>query len=74
MSKHDPIVRLRHMLDHARETVSLTADKTFDDLGDDRLLDLALLHLITIIGEAANRTPKETQDKYPKLSGHRSSV
>ena len=67
MSKHDPLVRLRHMLDHARETVSITAGKTFDDLGDDRLLDLALLHLITIIGEAANRIPKETRDKYPEI-------
>ena len=61
MSLHDANIRLRHMLDYAREAVELTKDKTQDDLGTERILDLALLHLITMIGEAANRIPSEFQ-------------
>jgi hypothetical protein len=37
------------MLDHAREVVSLTADKTRQDLEADRVLTLALTRLLEII-------------------------
>ena len=67
MSEHDHTVRLRHMLDHAREAVNAVSGKTRADLGTERLLDLALMHLITIIGEAANRVPKDIQDQHPEI-------
>jgi hypothetical protein len=38
MSRHSDIVRLRHMLDHARETVALVEGKTRADLDNTRLL------------------------------------
>ncbi len=38
------------------------------DLDSDRLLELALLHLITMLGEAANRVPKEAQAQYPEVA------
>ena len=50
MSEHDDSVRLRDMLDHAREAVALSADKSRADLDANRLLELSLLHLITIVG------------------------
>lgn len=33
----------------------------------DRLRNLALAHLIEIIGEAANRTPKDFQHQHPQI-------
>ncbi len=53
---HDPDrVRLRHMLDHAREAVELVRGRTRQNLDDDRLLGLALVRLLEIVGEAAGR-------------------
>ena len=55
MSRHDDAVRLRHMLDHAREAVAALKDRSRADLDDDRLFELGLLKLVEIIGEAASR-------------------
>lgn len=46
---------VRHMRDHAREAVELTRDKSRADLNTHRLLNLALVRLVEIIGEAASR-------------------
>jgi uncharacterized protein with HEPN domain len=54
MSKDD-LVRLRHMLDSAQEAVELTQSKSRADLDNDRVLSLALVRLLEIVGEAANR-------------------
>lgn len=56
MSRRDDLVPIRHMLDHAREAVEMAGDQTADDLRANRQLNLALVRLIEIIGEAANRT------------------
>ncbi len=58
MSQHRTTVSLRHMLDHALEAVTLTKGKTRADLDKDRELNLALVRLLEIIGEAASRIPK----------------
>lgn len=50
MTQHDPMVRLRPMLDHADEAMRLIEDKSRDDLDDDRVLTLALVQLMQIIG------------------------
>jgi len=65
MSRHDPLIRLRHMLDHAREAVVMVRNKTRGDLDKDRQLNLALVRLLEIIGEAAQRVPPEEQSKLP---------
>ncbi len=67
MSHHDPIVRLRHMLSHAREAVALTQGKTRSDLDRDRLLNLALVRLLEIVGEAASRVPAAERVAYAKI-------
>ena len=58
MSRRDETVVLRHMLDHAREAVQLTAGRGREDLDQDRLLSLALIRFLEIVGEAANRVPR----------------
>jgi uncharacterized protein with HEPN domain len=45
------------MLDHAREAVTLVEGSTEDDLRSNRLLQLALVRLVEIIGEAAAGIP-----------------
>jgi uncharacterized protein with HEPN domain len=52
------------MLDHA---VELARGRTRTDLDTDRLLNLALVRLLEIVGEAANRVPKEEQTQYPRV-------
>jgi uncharacterized protein with HEPN domain len=67
MSRHESLVRLRHMLDHGREAVTMAAGKTRTDLDTDRKLNLALVRLLEIIGEAASRTPDDERTQYPQI-------
>ena len=60
-------VRLRHMLDHACEAVSMVRGKTRADLDTDRALNLALVRLLEITGEAASRIPKSERELYPDI-------
>ena len=57
----DDLVRLRHMLDAAKEAMSFAQNKTRNDLDTDRMLTLSLVQSILIIGEAASRVTKECQ-------------
>ena len=56
------------MLNHALEAVAMTEGKTRADLDEDRQLNLALVRLLEIIGEAATRIPKEDQARYTDIS------
>jgi len=67
MSRHDPIVRLRHMLDHAREARDLARGRSRTDLDSDRLLNLSLVHLLGIVGEAAAWTPQDIRQRHPGI-------
>jgi uncharacterized protein with HEPN domain len=67
MSRHDDAVRMQHMLEYAREAVTLARGKTRADLESDRVLNLALVRLLEIIGEAANRVSKATQAAHPAI-------
>jgi len=60
-------MRLRHMLDYAREAIALTHSKTREDLDHDRLLELALVRLLEVVGEAASHIPEEERAKYPAV-------
>src|SRR5262245_28015713 len=68
MSKHDDEVRLRHMLEHAREAVAFVVGKDRSDLEASRMLSLALVRLIEIVGEAANRVSKTRQKQLSQIS------
>lgn len=67
MSRHDPMVRVRHMLDHTREAVEMVKGKTRADLDADRQLNLALVRLVEVIGEAAARIPDDFRALYPQV-------
>ncbi len=67
MSRRDAAVRLRHMLDHAREAVEMARGKTRTDLDSDRKLNLALVRLLEIVGEAATRMTAPERAEYPGI-------
>jgi uncharacterized protein with HEPN domain len=67
MSRHDDVIRLRHMRDHAAEAIAMTRRKKRADLDQDRMLELALVRLMEIIGEAAGRVTPETRAQLPNL-------
>jgi uncharacterized protein with HEPN domain len=67
MTRHDVLVRLRHMLDHAREAGSLARNRQRSDLDTDRLLSLALTHLLEIVGEAGARIPADQRARWPAI-------
>jgi uncharacterized protein with HEPN domain len=61
MTRRNPVYSFRDMLTHAQEAVALVEGRQRIDLDKDRLLNLALVRLLEIIGEAANRIPRENQ-------------
>lgn len=58
---------IHHMLSHAREAVSFAEGRTRADLDADRLLNLALVRLLEVIGEAAGRVSTEMRDEHPEI-------
>jgi uncharacterized protein with HEPN domain len=67
MPRHDADVRLRHKLDAAREGVQMAQGKTRAALDADRPLNLSLVRLLEIVGEAASRVPARERAKYPGI-------
>lgn len=67
MTRRNPAARLRHMLDHAREAVQMLGTGTEQDLAQNRLLELALVRLVEIVGEAASQVPAEFREAHPQI-------
>ncbi|MBI5115235.1 DUF86 domain-containing protein [Candidatus Poribacteria bacterium] len=67
MTKHADVIRYRHMLDYAKEAVSLSRGRMREDLDTDRTLNLSLTRLLEIIGEAASRVSKEERSNHPEI-------
>ena len=67
MSRHDPLVCVHHMLDHAREAVEMVRNRSRTDLDTDRMLNLALLRLMEVVGEAAARVPEKFRARHSQV-------
>ena len=63
----DDAIRLRHMLDAAREAVEFAEGRTRVDLDSDRKLVLALVKDAEIIGEAAYQVSQTTRNQLPDI-------
>lgn len=61
------LIRLRHMRDAAAEALQFAAGKMRADLDHDRMLILAILKDLEIIGEAAGRVSRETKQRNPTV-------
>lgn len=67
MTRRDDTIRLRHMLDHAREAIEMAKGRQRSELGTDRQLMLSSLKLIEIVGEAAYRVSPEVREAHPGI-------
>ena len=66
MSKADR-VRLQHMLDSARESIALSQGRSRADLDKSRMLTLALVKSMEIVGEAASKVSSDTRAGTPAI-------
>jgi uncharacterized protein with HEPN domain len=55
------------MLDHAREAMAMAEGKARGDLDTDRMLNLALVKLLEIVGEAASRVGSDEQARHTQI-------
>ena len=67
MTRHDDRTRLRHMLNNSKEALALVQDKVRADLDQNRMLELSLVRLVEIIGEAAARVTEAFKNQYPQI-------
>jgi len=65
--RKDDLIRLRHMLDAAREAIEFAQNKCRTDLDNDRKLTLALVKDVEIIGEAAYQITEDTRRALPEI-------
>ena len=63
----DDLIRLRHMVDAAKEAISFVKNETRDSIETNRVIVLSLLRLIEIIGEAASQVTKEFQSNHSEI-------
>ena len=63
----DDATRLRHMLAAAEEAVGFAAGRTRADLDHERMLSLALVRLIEVIGEAAANVTPAMRSAHPEI-------
>ena len=67
MPKRDVRIALLDMRDHAREAIGFSSGRRRSDLDTDRMLQLSLMQLVQIIGEAANSIPLAEHTKHPQI-------
>ena len=60
-------MRMRHMLDAAKEAASFVQGKQRSDLQSNRMLVLSVVRLIEVIGEAASQVTKEFQQAHSEI-------
>ncbi len=65
--RNDDAIRLRHMLDAGQEAIEFARGHTRADLDGDRMLVLALMKDIEIIGEAAYQVSPTTREQLPAI-------
>ena len=69
--RKDDDIRLRHMLDAAREAVAFARGRTRGDLDKNRQLVLALVKDVEIVGEAATQVTEPTRQRLPEIPWER---
>ncbi len=60
MAKND-LIPVKHMYDSAMEAFEMARGKSLDEIKNERMLNLSLVRLIEVMGEAANRVTQKTQ-------------
>jgi len=79
MPRPETYLLLEHRLAHAREAAEMVRGRQRVDLYTDRKLNLALVRLLEIVGEAASRVSRTEQDRivgmpWPEIVGLRNRL
>lgn len=61
------LIRVRHMLDAAQETLGFIRGKKRSELDRNRMLTLSLIKEIEMIGEAANKVSESFRKKHASI-------
>jgi uncharacterized protein with HEPN domain len=64
----DDQVRLRHMLDAAKEAVGFAKGRSRTELDTNRMLSLSLVRLLEVIGEAAYGISPSFRERHPDIA------
>lgn len=56
-------IRIRHMLDASRKAIEFSHGRSRADLDEDDMLAYSLARAVEIVGEAASRVSRETQEE-----------
>ena len=67
MTAIDDLTRIRHMRDASKEILEFTIGSSQSSFAANRMLQLAVVKDLEIIGEAANNVSTECQEKYPYI-------
>ena len=65
------LVRLRHILDAAREAVAFCHTRSRQDLDTDRMFYHCLIRLLEVVGEAARAVSRSFRDAHPDIAWRR---
>lgn len=65
--KSEDRIRIRHMLEAVKEALAFTIDKSREDLDNNRMLTLAIIKELEIIGEAASKLTPEFKAGLPHI-------
>lgn len=65
----DDLIRIRHMLEAAREAEQFCQKQTIDSLQTDRMRSLAIVRCFEIIGEAAATFTPRFKEAHPLVPG-----
>jgi len=63
----DDRLRLKHMLEAAKEAITAAQGRTRDDLEKDRIWTLGIVKCAEIIGEAAARIDPKSRARHPDI-------
>jgi uncharacterized protein with HEPN domain len=63
----EDLIRIRHMLDAVKEALAFSRDKSREDLDNNRMLTLAIVKELEIIGEAASKLTPEFKATQPHI-------
>ena len=68
MSRRDDRISLTDMRIYATKAIDMMGETSLGELEQDAMMQLALIKLVEIVGEAANRVSEETQQQHTEIA------
>ena len=65
--RRDDLIRMRHMLDAAQKAMAFAEGKSRTDLAQDSMLAYAVVRAVEIIGEAASKISRDSQERHNEI-------